>query len=84
VNCPNDGTELKMGDRGGVEIDYCPECRGVWLDRGELDKIVERLSNAPWAQGDDEFRSAPEVRDHGDQRKKKRKSFLSEMFEFGE
>jgi uncharacterized protein len=82
--CPNCQTELKMGDRSGVEIDYCPNCRGVWLDKGELDKIVDRLSAAPWAQGDDEFRSAPEVRDHGDARKKKRKSFLSEMFEFGE
>ena len=38
--CPIDGTELKMADRSGVEIDYCPKCRGVWLDRGELDKII--------------------------------------------
>lgn len=38
--------ELKMSDRQGIEIDYCPECRGVWLDRGELDKIIER-TNAP-------------------------------------
>lgn len=36
--------ELKMSDRQGIEIDYCPECRGVWLDRGELDKIIERTS----------------------------------------
>ncbi len=83
MDCPNDGTELKMGDRGGVEIDYCPECRGVWLDRGELDKIVERLSEAPWAKGDDEFKRDPEVREHGDARKKKRKSFISDMFELG-
>ena len=34
--------ELKMTDRQGVEIDYCPDCRGIWLDRGELDKIIER------------------------------------------
>ena len=33
---------LVMGDRQGVEIDYCPQCRGVWLDRGELDKLIER------------------------------------------
>lgn len=38
--CPN--TQLVMADRNGVEIDYCPSCRGVWLDRGELDKILER------------------------------------------
>ena len=42
MNCPVDGTELKMADRQGVEIDYCPQCQGVWLDRGELDKIIER------------------------------------------
>ena len=40
--CPIDQTELVMTDRQGVEIDYCPKCRGVWLDRGELDKIIER------------------------------------------
>jgi Zn-finger nucleic acid-binding protein len=83
MNCPNDGTELRMGDRQGVEIDYCPECRGVWLDRGELDKIIERLSSAPWEQGDREFRRQPEVEGHSDYRKKKRKNFLSDMFEMG-
>lgn len=40
--CPIDGTQLVMTERQGVEIDYCPQCRGVWLDRGELDKIIER------------------------------------------
>lgn len=42
MKCPVDGTDLLMTDRQGVEIDYCPKCRGVWLDRGELDKIIER------------------------------------------
>jgi Zn-finger nucleic acid-binding protein len=42
VTCPTCQTELKMAERQGVEIDYCPQCRGVWLDRGELDKIIER------------------------------------------
>jgi Zn-finger nucleic acid-binding protein len=43
VKCPNDcATPLVMSERQGVEIDYCPTCRGVWLDRGELDKIIER------------------------------------------
>lgn len=41
--CPVDGTELVMSERQNIEIDYCPKCRGVWLDRGELDKIVERV-----------------------------------------
>lgn len=40
--CPVDGETLVMTDRNGVEIDYCPKCRGVWLDRGELDKIIDR------------------------------------------
>ena len=45
MKCPVCTTvELKMTDRQGIEIDYCPECRGVWLDRGELDKIIERSS----------------------------------------
>ncbi len=42
MQCPVDQTVLQMTDRQGVEIDYCPTCRGVWLDRGELDKIIER------------------------------------------
>jgi len=42
MQCPTDGAVLVMSDRNGIEIDYCPTCRGVWLDRGELDKILER------------------------------------------
>jgi uncharacterized protein len=42
MKCPNDSAILVMSERAGVEIDYCPECRGVWLDRGELDKILDR------------------------------------------
>lgn len=44
MQCPVDGETLVMSDRHGVEIDYCPKCRGVWLDRGELDKIIERAA----------------------------------------
>lgn len=48
--CPVDATPLVMADRSGVEIDYCPKCRGVWLDRGELDKIIDRaMTQAPAA-----------------------------------
>lgn len=50
MKCPNDGVELRMAERQGVEIDYCPECRGVWLDRGELDKIIDRVQE-PMGQG---------------------------------
>ncbi len=44
MQCPVDGETLVMTDRNGVEIDYCPKCRGVWLDRGELDKIIDRAT----------------------------------------
>lgn len=43
--CPN--SDLLMTERSGIEIDYCPQCRGVWLDRGELDKIIERSLGEP-------------------------------------
>lgn len=42
MQCPTDGATLVMSERSGIEIDYCPQCRGVWLDRGELDKIIDR------------------------------------------
>lgn len=42
MKCPHCDVDLVMSERQGVEIDYCPKCRGIWLDRGELDKIIER------------------------------------------
>lgn len=79
MTCPVDGTVLVMSDRQGIEIDYCPTCRGVWLDRGELDKIIER--NAPAAPAS--FAGAPrnDRDDYRDKRHYKRKSFLSELFD---
>jgi uncharacterized protein len=47
MKCPIDDIDLVMTDRQGIEIDYCPKCRGVWLDRGELDKLIERSASAP-------------------------------------
>jgi uncharacterized protein len=47
MDCPNDGATLVMSERSGIEIDYCPECRGIWLDRGELDKLIERSYQQP-------------------------------------
>jgi Zn-finger nucleic acid-binding protein len=46
MQCPNDGTTLTITDRQGIEIDFCPTCRGVWLDRGELDKLIDRTAAA--------------------------------------
>lgn len=81
-----------MADRQGVEIDYCPKCRGVWLDRGELDKILERSTTelAPARRDrdddddDDDRRRYERSQGSGQYPKKKRKNFLSEIFEFGE
>ena len=78
MKCPVDSATLLMSDRQGVEIDYCPECRGVWLDRGELDKLVQRA--------DDDDDRAPRGRrderhDTYQPAKKRKKGWLSEMFE---
>lgn len=50
MKCPNCSEMLVMTERQGVEIDYCPKCRGVWLDKGELDKIIERSAAAETSQ----------------------------------
>ncbi|MDW3223033.1 MAG: zf-TFIIB domain-containing protein [Paracoccaceae bacterium] len=78
MKCPIDGSTLVIADRSGVEIDYCPQCRGVWLDRGELDKIIDRSSASappppPQQRGYD---------DRGGYKKKKRGSFLEDIFDF--
>lgn len=93
MQCPIDGTQLVMTDRSGVEIDYCPQCRGVWLDRGELDKIIERSSVAappppPQARQsyDDDYRGDDRgYRDDDRGYRKKKKgpaSLLGEIFDF--
>ena len=78
MSCPLDGTQLVMSDRQGIEIDYCPACRGVWLDRGELDKIIERSAsgNAPAHQS----YGAPQQQHYG--YRKRRKSFLEDLFDY--
>src|SRR6188768_425746 len=93
--CPVDGATLVPVERQGIEIDHCPSCRGVWLDRGELDKIIERNAvSAPvlpqqsqpapqttqWA--DERPRYDDRQRHHGGHYPhKKRKSFLEELFD---
>ena len=61
--CPVCNVDLVMSDRSGVEIDYCPKCRGVWLDRGELDKIIER-STPNTASFNQAPRQEPRYNDH--------------------
>ena len=92
--CPNGHAALQIAERHGVEIDYCPECRGVWLDRGELDKIIERAeaSSGPArpadTRRDDRYdeRRADEHRSHSGHghppHKKSKGSWLGEMFDF--
>lgn len=87
MKCPVCSVDLNMMDRQGDEIDYCPKCRGVWLDRGELDKIIERSDSL-------QSRERPEQRDrdhHDDYHKqsehqwpkdRKRQGFLGRMLDF--
>lgn len=91
MKCPIDGTQLVMADRSGVEIDYCPQCRGVWLDRGELDKIIERSVPQPQQSYVEEDRRRHDDDDDYDRRgydqprgrkKKRMSSFLDEIFDF--
>lgn len=83
MQCPIDQTELVLAERAGVEIDYCPKCRGVWLDRGELDKIIDRSAAAPEPETG---RRHPDERESagrgGHHPRKKRGGFLEELFDF--
>lgn len=75
---------LVMSERQGIEIDYCPDCRGVWLDRGELDKIIERSAPSPSEYEPQRSQAQhQEHRSHYDKhgKYKKQKSFLSELFD---
>jgi uncharacterized protein len=65
MNCPVDGSELRITERQGIEIDYCPQCRGIWLDRGELDKVLER-SAEPAYRGERDRTAPPPLRDERD------------------
>jgi len=89
MKCPTcDGVNLVMSERSGIEIDYCPQCRGVWLDRGELDKIIERAAVAAPAAAvpAPAYQPARAPMQHDDgrgyYRKKKREGFLGELFDF--
>jgi uncharacterized protein len=97
MNCPVCNISLVMSERQGVEIDYCPQCRGVWLDRGELDKIMERtaaetVTKAPPVYEGRYERPVGEYRDKhydkhhddhhdDDYRHHKKRSFLHDLFD---
>jgi Zn-finger nucleic acid-binding protein len=89
---------LSISSREGVEIDFCPQCRGVWLDRGELDKIIERAAPTPTAAGRDSRPPSRDDRPRDDRprdddrrrydddddyyKKRKKRSFLEDIFDF--
>ncbi len=80
MKCPQCVLELKMSERKDIEIDYCPHCRGVWLGRGELDKLLESSPKEHVTRSDsDNDESYKSGSNHRDQ---KRKPFLSELFDF--
>jgi Zn-finger nucleic acid-binding protein len=97
MDCPVCKTvKLLMSDRQGIEIDYCPNCRGVWLDRGELDKIIDRsagvatqLPPPPQPVRNDQYQEQSRqpqgysgYPQQGYPKKKKREGFLGELFDF--
>jgi uncharacterized protein len=98
MNCPVCNVALTMSDRQGVEIDYCPKCRGVWLDRGELDKIIERAATDRADVRDKDQRENyqephrehykerydddDDERHRYDRHGRKRRSFLGDIFDF--
>ena len=95
MKCPIDDTELTMTERQNIEIDYCSKCRGVWLDRGELDKIIERSEQtqrpereifdpqAPQREQDYRLQDKHERgnKHGGEVYRKKRGGFLGELFD---
>jgi uncharacterized protein len=98
MKCPACDTNLVLAERQGIEIDYCPQCRGVWLDRGELDKLIERAAPEPKRKkgyDDDDDRDDDRHSHHtsgGGQvfgkydddyaKRHKKKSLLGELFDF--
>jgi len=89
MNCPACNIPLTMSERQGVEIDFCSKCRGVWLDRGELDKIIERASSEMASHPPRQERQEDRHEHHYDKNRdryygqyyKKKKSFLHELFD---
>lgn len=98
MKCPVDQVELSMSDRQGIEIDYCPQCRGVWLDRGELDKIIDRanaIQEAPqsrqetkpptyYEKHDNKHYYDDDHRDkyHKGYKKRRKESIFGDLFDF--
>lgn len=81
MKCPNcKEPNLVISERKGIEIDYCPECRGIWLDRGELDKIIERSQEFESKKEEPSYHQHP-AGPYQQKPYKRRKSFLEELFD---
>jgi len=83
MKCPTDDAVLQMSDRQGIEIDYCPTCRGVWLDRGELDKLIAKNEMSHKNAEPQQARSYQE--DFYKQQslpKRRKEGLLGELFDF--
>ena len=82
MKCPTCNVALVMADRNGIEIDYCPDCRGIWLDRGELDKIIERSILQPSTPQRNSYPDKERYHSEKENYHKKKKGFLGELFDF--
>ena len=87
MKCPNCDETLVMTERQGVEIDYCPKCRGIWLDKGELDKIIEKSQGDLRSQNrnDETFNRFDDDDDDDNARRgtnRRRGEFLGNLFDF--
>lgn len=87
MKCPLCQVDLAMSERQGVEVDYCPKCRGVWLDRGKLDKIIERspegtsAGRLPEAEDRNRDRRRNNLEEDGDERRGGVGGWLSNFFD---
>lgn len=82
MKCPNCNVALVMADRNGIEIDYCPDCRGIWLDRGELDKIIERSVQPPSTTQRSSYQDNDRYYSEEANYPKRKKGFLGDLFDF--
>jgi len=86
MKCPVcENVNLAMMDKQGIEIDYCPQCRGIWLDRGELDKLIEKVDSG-FSNSDSEVKQ-PEQNNYNNQQPQKKKEglggILGDFMDFG-
>ena len=82
MKCPKCNIALVVADRNGIEIDYCPDCRGIWLDRGELDKIIERTVQQPSTPQRNSYPDKESYNSENDSNAKKNNGFLGVLFDF--